>query len=160
MATSRAKIVGGKSISAFADRSRAGNEIPEPSSDWENAVQTGKVGDMNDLSRIFKALADPIRLRILLLLASEGELCVCDLMAVMDLPQSTVSRHLAYLKRACWLDGRRQGVWMYYRIRVESCSLCVDLLAILQQHAMDREEATADRASLAAFMKDKPDSCS
>ena len=115
---------------------------------------------MNDLTPIFKALADPIRLRILLLLAGEGELCVCDLMAVLDLPQSTVSRHLAYLKRACWLDGHRQGQWMYYRIRFESCPLCVDLLSILQQHAQENREAVADRANLAAFLKDKPYSCS
>jgi ArsR family transcriptional regulator len=115
---------------------------------------------MNDLASIFKALADPIRLRILLLLASEGELCVCDLMAVLGLPQSTVSRHLAYLKRSGWLDGHRQGAWMYYRIRVESCPLCVELLSTLSNHAANRPEAVADRASLATFLKDKPRSCS
>lgn len=115
---------------------------------------------MKDLARTFKALADPIRLRIVLLLTSEGELCVCDLMGVLDLPQSTVSRHLAYLKRSGWLDGRRQGAWMYYRIKVESCPLCVDLLSILQQHSADCPETRADRASLTTFLKDKPAACS
>lgn len=115
---------------------------------------------MNDLARIFKALADPIRIRIILLLESEGELCVCDLMAVLDLPQSTVSRHLAYLKRSGWLDGRRQGAWMYYRIRVETCPLCVDLLSVLSRNASGCREANSDRASLAAFLKDKPNACS
>jgi ArsR family transcriptional regulator len=115
---------------------------------------------MKGLSPIFKALADPIRLRIVLLLKSEGELCVCDLMAVLDLPQSTVSRHLAYLKRSGWIDGRRQGAWMYYRIRIESCTLCVDLLSVLQQHAADCPAARSDRSSLAAFLKNKPNACS
>ena len=68
---------------------------------------------MKHHAQIFKALSDPIRLRIVLLLQSEGELCVCDLMAVLKLPQSTVSRHLAYLKRSCWVDTRRDGVWMH-----------------------------------------------
>jgi ArsR family transcriptional regulator, arsenate/arsenite/antimonite-responsive transcriptional repressor len=67
---------------------------------------------------MFKALSDETRLRILCLLL-EGELCVCDLMAVLQLPQSTVSRHLAYLKNAGWVNDRRCGVWMYYSIAME-----------------------------------------
>ena len=70
---------------------------------------------MHEASRIFKALADETRLRILLLLLS-GEVCVCEVMAVLDLPQSTASRHLAYLRNAGWVLDRRQGVWMYYRL--------------------------------------------
>ena len=68
---------------------------------------------MKTTARMFKALSDETRLRILCLLL-EGELCVCDSMAVLQLPQSTVSRHLAYLKNAGWVDDRRCGVWMYY----------------------------------------------
>jgi hypothetical protein len=49
---------------------------------------------------------------------------------------------------------------MYYRIRVESCPLCVELLSTLSNHAANRPEAVADRASLATFLKDKPRSCS
>nr|HXK57067.1 metalloregulator ArsR/SmtB family transcription factor [Gammaproteobacteria bacterium] len=56
---------------------------------------------MKVIARLFKALSDETRLRILCLLL-EGELCVCDIMAVLQLPQSTVSRHLAYLKNAGW----------------------------------------------------------
>ena len=107
-------------------------------------------------AQIFKALADPIRLRIVLLLQSEGELCVCDLMAVLKLPQSTVSRHLAYLKRSCWVDTRRQGVWMYYQLSRESCPMCRELLDILRRHVSDLPEASADRGVLAGFLKDKP----
>lgn len=115
---------------------------------------------MKHLSQTLKALSDPIRLRIILLLQTEGELCVCDLMAVLKLPQSTVSRHLAYLKRSCWVDTRRQGLWMYYRLSRESCDICRDLLQILQRHACNLPEAAADRATLAAFLKEKPLPCS
>ena len=96
---------------------------------------------MKHLAQTIKALSDPIRLRIVLLLQAEGELCVCDLMAVLKLPQSTISRHLAYLKRSCWVDTRRQGVWMYYTLSRESCLICQELLQILQQHASNLPEA-------------------
>jgi ArsR family transcriptional regulator len=115
---------------------------------------------MKHLAQTMKALSDPIRLRIILLLQSEGELCVCNLMAVLKLPQSTISRHLAYLKRSCWVDIRRQGVWMYYTLSRESCDICRDLLLILIQHANNLPEAASDRSALAAFLKDKPSSCS
>ncbi len=111
---------------------------------------------MKHHARIFKALSDPIRLRIILLLHWEGELCVCDLMAVLGLPQSTVSRHLAYLKRSCLVDTRRQGVWMYYQLSRESCALCRELLAILRRHADGLPEASADRASLASIRQAGP----
>lgn len=115
---------------------------------------------MKHLAQTLKALSDPIRLRIILLLQAEGELCVCDLMAVLKLPQSTVSRHLAYLKRSCWVHTRRQGLWMYYQLSRESCDICRDLLQTLQRHAAGLPEAAADRAALAASLKDKPSGCS
>jgi ArsR family transcriptional regulator len=114
---------------------------------------------MKHHAQIFKALSDPIRLRIVLLLQSEGELCVCDLMAVLRLPQSTVSRHLAYLKRSCWVDIRRQGVWMYYQLSRESCQMCRELLDTLQRNVSGLPEAAADRQALAAFVKSKPPVC-
>ena len=114
---------------------------------------------MKHLAQTIKALSDPIRLRIVLLLQTEGELCVCDLMAVLKLPQSTVSRHLAYLKRSCWVDIRRQGLWMYYQLSRESCQICTELLHILQRHAADLPEAAADRKALADFLKSKPSTC-
>ncbi|MEI6702004.1 MAG: metalloregulator ArsR/SmtB family transcription factor [Deltaproteobacteria bacterium] len=115
---------------------------------------------MKHLAQTLKALSDPIRLRIVLLLQAEGELCVCDLMAVLKLPQSTVSRHLAYLKRSCWVDIRREDVWMHYKLSQESCDICKELLQTLKQHASDLPEAAADRSAIAAFLKDKPTSCS
>lgn len=114
---------------------------------------------MKHLAQTIKALSDPIRLRIILLLQAEGELCVCDLMAVLGLPQSTVSRHLAYLKRSCWVDIRRDGVWMHYALSRESCTICQEILAILALHAANLPEAIADHTALAAFLKNKPQNC-
>jgi ArsR family transcriptional regulator len=115
---------------------------------------------MKHLALTLKALSDSIRLRIVLLLQAEGELCVCDLMAVLKLPQSTVSRHLAYLKRSCWVDIRREGVWKHYSLSSESCTICKELLQTLKQHASMLPEATADRTALSAFLKEKPVGCS
>jgi ArsR family transcriptional regulator len=111
---------------------------------------------MKHLAQTLKALSDPIRLRIILLLQAEGELCVCDLMAALKLPQSTVSRHLAYLKRSCWVDMRREGVWMHYMLSRESCDICNEVLQILKQHANSLPEVTSDRKSLATFLINKP----
>jgi ArsR family transcriptional regulator len=63
---------------------------------------------------LFKGLADPIRLRIAMLLL-DRELCVCDLMAVLKLPQSTVSRHMARLKGSGLVIDRRAGKWVHYQ---------------------------------------------
>jgi ArsR family transcriptional regulator len=114
---------------------------------------------MKHLAQTLKALSDPVRLRIILLLQSEGELCVCDIMAVLGLPQSTVSRHLAYLKRSCWVDIRREGVWMHYQLSRESCVVCRKLLQTLQKHACDLPEVASDRVALAAFLKGKSATC-
>src|ERR1700731_4187413 len=64
---------------------------------------------------LFKAFADPVRLRLLNLLA-EGEVCVCHLHEALELPQSTVSRHLAYLRKRGLVAGRREGLWVHYRL--------------------------------------------
>lgn len=67
------------------------------------------------LEVVFKALADKTRLRILALLGN-NEVCVCHIHDTLDLPQPTVSRHLAYLRRAGLVDVRRDGVWMHYQV--------------------------------------------
>src|ERR1039457_4416886 len=103
---------------------------------------------MKHLAQTLKAISDPIRLRIVLLLQAEGELCVCDLMAVLKLPRSTVSRHLAYLKRSCWVDIRRDGVCMYYSLSRESCTICKELLQTLKQNASNLPEAASDSNTL------------
>lgn len=64
---------------------------------------------------VFKALADPTRLRIVCLLL-DGELCVCDLTEVLQIPQPTVSRHMATLKQHGLAADRRAGKWVHYTL--------------------------------------------
>jgi ArsR family transcriptional regulator len=70
-----------------------------------------------DLAKVFKALADPVRLRLLNLIASrpEGEACVCDLTGSFDLTAPTISHHLKVLRQAGLIEGERRGTWVYYR---------------------------------------------
>ena len=70
---------------------------------------------MKDDLAVFKAFSDETRLRILFLL-EEGELCVCELVAVLDMPQGKMSRHLSVLKHAGLVSDRRDGVWIYYSL--------------------------------------------
>lgn len=74
-----------------------------------------RVKDIEALSDVYAALADPTRLRILSLLR-DGEICVCHIHASLDVPQPTASRHLAYLRKAGLVDARREGIWMHYRL--------------------------------------------
>jgi ArsR family transcriptional regulator, arsenate/arsenite/antimonite-responsive transcriptional repressor len=68
-------------------------------------------------SALFKALSEDVRLRILALLAhARGELCVCDIMSALALPQSTTSRHLAHLRGAGLVQASRRRNWTYYRL--------------------------------------------
>jgi ArsR family transcriptional regulator len=105
---------------------------------------------MKTTARLFKALSDETRLRILCLLL-DGELCVCDIREVLQLPQSTVSRHLAYLKNSGWVDDRRCGVWMYYSIVDNGNGLQKSLLESLQENLSGLEVAAADRERLCGF---------
>jgi ArsR family transcriptional regulator len=70
---------------------------------------------VDELEEVFKALADKTRLRILALLGN-NEVCVCHLHDSLGLPQPTVSRHLAYLRRSGLVAARRDGVWMHYQV--------------------------------------------
>ena len=75
---------------------------------------------MRNLMSVIKALADENRLRILG--AVEGrELCVCQIVELLGLAQSTVSKHLAILHQARLVDGRKEGRWMFYRAAGEDC---------------------------------------
>jgi ArsR family transcriptional regulator, arsenate/arsenite/antimonite-responsive transcriptional repressor len=69
-----------------------------------------------------KALADPVRLRLMSLVASHpgGEACVCDLNEAFDLTQPTISHHLKVLREAGLLDREKRGVWVYYRARTRA----------------------------------------
>lgn len=70
---------------------------------------------LSDSAELFKAFADPVRLRLLNLLA-DGEVCVCRLHEALEPPQSTVSRRLAYLRKRGLVKGRKQGLWVHDRL--------------------------------------------
>lgn len=65
---------------------------------------------------VFKCLADATRIRLILLILREGELCVCELIHALDDSQPKISRHLAQLRSCALLVDRRQGQWIYYRL--------------------------------------------
>ncbi|MGW3033456.1 ArsR/SmtB family transcription factor [Streptomyces sp. NPDC001178] len=70
-----------------------------------------------DLARVFKALGDPVRLRLMSMIASRGvggEVCVCELTPAFDLSQPTISHHLKLLRQAGLIDCERRGTWVYY----------------------------------------------
>lgn len=80
-----------------------------------SAKPSPKVTDLEALTGVYAALADPTRLRILALLR-DGEVCVCHIHASLGVPQPTASRHLAYLRKAGLVGARRDGTWMHYRL--------------------------------------------
>lgn len=84
-----------------------------------------------ELARVFKALGDPVRLRLLSLIASHpgGEACVCELTGVFDLKGPTISHHLRVLKEAGLISGDRRGTWIYYRASPEALRRLGDVLA-------------------------------
>lgn len=74
---------------------------------------------MTDPVSFYKCLADDTRLRSLLLIHKEQELCVCELTTAIEESQPKISRHLAQLKKCGLLTDRRQGQWVYYRLNPE-----------------------------------------
>ena len=99
---------------------------------------------MENISLIFQSLDDETRLRILALLLEEDELCVCDLVAVLKLPQSTVSRQLSLLKNAGWLKDRREGVWIHYSINRGLAPIQQFLIPLLRNFLPGTEAAGND----------------
>jgi len=71
-----------------------------------------------ELAQVFKALGDPVRLRLVSLIGAHqgGEVCVCDLTAAFDLTQPTISHHLKVLREAGLIGSERRGTWVYYRL--------------------------------------------
>ena len=92
-----------------------------------------------DMETLFKALADGTRLRILGLLLA-GEVCVCDIQDSLKSPQSKVSRHLAYLRRAGLVDTRREGLWIHYRLGTLTDPVLAAVVDAVR-HALSHTEA-------------------
>ena len=101
-----------------------------------------------DLDTLFKGFADPTRIRILSLLAA-GELCVCDIVEILGLPQPTVSRHLAYLRRSGLVEATRAWKFAHYRLAEPANAVHGNLVACVRAcftgvPALDAERARAE----------------
>src|SRR4030043_1288568 len=110
---------------------------------------------MKSEARLFKSLADETRLRILWLLMAKEELCVCDIMGVLGIPQSKASRHLRYLYHLGWVTDRREAVWMNYRLSVTPGSPEDKQLKLLADILSSRPEAQALKDRLEQWLAAK-----
>ncbi len=108
------------------------------------------------MERLFQALADRTRLRLLNLIADQ-EVCVCYLVEILKLPQPTISRHLAYLRRSGIVAARRQGKWMHYRIaplqNATARRLLLDILGALSSDSAIKKERASLREACCAPRK-------
>jgi ArsR family transcriptional regulator len=107
---------------------------------------------MNELVTIFKALSDETRLRIIKLL-EQGELCVCDITAALDMVQPKVSFHLNALKEAGLIRDRKQGRWIHYHLDTSDMFKRFLVLAVIEKASLDAVQK--DRKRLGAFLKIK-----
>lgn len=120
----------------------------------DNIPVYGDKRAMRETASLFKALSDETRLRTVTLL-THGELCVCDIMEVLGLPQSTVSRHLSTLRQAGLVEGRRQGVWNFYRLVENPEPICRELLDVLSGGLGHLDQVQSDRRKLGKLVADK-----
>jgi ArsR family transcriptional regulator len=107
---------------------------------------------MEELAKIFKALSDETRLRIIKLL-EKGELCVCDITAALDMVQPKVSFHLSTLKEAGFIMDRKQGKWIHYSLNEND--LLRRMLILSACERMQDGTISGDRKRLDAFLGKK-----
>jgi ArsR family transcriptional regulator, arsenate/arsenite/antimonite-responsive transcriptional repressor len=105
---------------------------------------------IRSLEKLFRALGDPTRLRLLNLMA-EHEICVCYFTQVIGAPQPKISRHLAYLRKAGIVAARREGKWMHYRLAALSSPHVASILksvldALKQDQELQRDYLRLNRA--------------
>jgi ArsR family transcriptional regulator len=99
---------------------------------------------IDELEEVFKALADKTRLRILALLGN-NEVCVCHVHDSLKLPQPTVSRHLAYLRKSGLVEARRDGVWMHYQVSRSLSPVAREIVLAAIDALQQLPAATKDR---------------
>jgi ArsR family transcriptional regulator len=103
---------------------------------------------MQQEADLFKALSDPIRLRLVVLLAAHGEVCVCVLAEALQEPDFKISRHLRILRSAGVVETRREGTWMHYRLAEPRTRLETCLQECFRACLKDHGTALADAARL------------
>ena len=106
---------------------------------------------LNETDSFFKMLADSTRLRCLMLMQAEGELCVCELTHTLNLSQPKISRHLAHLREAGVLVARRNGTWMYYRINPDLQGWALNILQTTLDGIRNTEPFVSDQKILSSM---------
>lgn len=101
------------------------------------------------LHYLFRALADPTRLRLLNLIA-DREICVCYFVEILQLSQPKISRHLAYLRKAGIASARREGKWMHYRLIIPKDGVAARILRETLKHLREKTEMKRDVSRLGA----------
>lgn len=109
---------------------------------------------VDDLDAVFKGFADPTRIRILSVLAA-GELCVCDIVDILGLPQPAVSRHLAYLRRMNLVEATREWKFAHYRLAAPEHAVHQNLLNCVRTcfRGIDSLDAERRQAEARARMR-------
>lgn len=102
--------------------------------------QTDIKFDLEFASQMFKALGDESRIRVLNLIAKNGEMCISDLELVLDFTQTKTSRHLGYLKNSGLLKARRRGQWTFYYFKPNVKEAIVQYLTILQNDSLLKQD--------------------
>ncbi|WP_411280264.1 ArsR/SmtB family transcription factor [Gemmatimonas sp.] len=110
--------------------------------------------DLDDLDALFKGFADPTRLRVMNALAA-GELCVCDLVDLLELPQPAVSRHLAYLRRMGLVEATREWKFAHYRLAEPSNAVHRNLIACVRGCFTGVPSLDAERAAAAVRVRER-----
>ncbi|MFA5626518.1 MAG: metalloregulator ArsR/SmtB family transcription factor [Thiohalomonadaceae bacterium] len=100
---------------------------------------------------LFRALANPIRLRCLLLLHNAGELCVCELTHALGASQPKISRHLAQLREADIVSDRRMGLWVYYRLHPQLPGWAQEILRATANSVGDQAPFITSQQALATM---------
>jgi ArsR family transcriptional regulator len=112
--------------------------------------------DVEMLDALFKGFADPTRLRILNVLAA-GELCVCDIVELLALPQPAVSRHLAYLRRSGLVDVTREWKFAHYRLSEPATAVHANLIACVRSCFCGIDSLDGERARAVVRVRDRDD---
>jgi ArsR family transcriptional regulator len=108
-----------------------------------------KAPDSFSLDLLFRALADPTRLRLLNLIA-DREICVCYFVEILRTSQPKISRHLAYLRKAGIVAARREGKWMHYRLAIPKDQAAASILRETLKHLREKPEMKGDVSRLSS----------
>lgn len=115
---------------------------------------------MRDLMAVLKALADENRVRVMVAL-QPGELCVCQIVELLGLAPSTVSKHMAILKQARLVDSRKEGRWMFYRLAEDEVSMeAKEMTSLVARLLADDPQSREDSKQLKRILKmDRDELC-